>query len=318
MKKALPNLFTLSLLFVFTSNTHAQLPAYVPTSNIEAWYPMNGNSNDASGSGNTATNFGATFINDRNGVATSAASFNGSSAYMSVATPTFTFSSTGSFSYSFWINKQTQPGAGIVLMTGSNVADNFITLFQGATNQQFGTNKQQQPWVWAVCPQNLNIWTHYVATYNAGVMNLFKNAALQSTATFSYTGVNSVNLPFYIGQGFSGGNFMGGIDDVGVWSRVLTNQEVVNLYNGTPTGVNNLQADTDFAVTLNADQSQLTITSPAAMHGNTFYLLCVDGKQHLTVAVSHKQTTVNISSLSSGLYFMSSGKNKAVKFVVTR
>ena len=71
MKKLL---FVLLILIVATS--YAQVPSYVPTNGLVAYYPFNGNANDVSGNGNNGTVNGATLTTDRFGNANSAFSFN--------------------------------------------------------------------------------------------------------------------------------------------------------------------------------------------------------------------------------------------------
>ena len=47
------NIFTLILMFFIFPLAKAQdLPSYVPTDGLVAYYPFNGNANDASGNGN--------------------------------------------------------------------------------------------------------------------------------------------------------------------------------------------------------------------------------------------------------------------------
>ena len=48
MKKLLTILFAVAL----GLNLSAQVPDYVPTDGLVAWYPFNGNANDESGNGN--------------------------------------------------------------------------------------------------------------------------------------------------------------------------------------------------------------------------------------------------------------------------
>jgi hypothetical protein len=56
----------------------AQVPNYVPTNGLIAWYPFNGNANDESGNGNNGTVNGATLTSDRFGNVEKAYSFDGS------------------------------------------------------------------------------------------------------------------------------------------------------------------------------------------------------------------------------------------------
>ena len=197
--------YTLFTCILVHSSINAQVPGYVPTAGLQAWYGFNGNSNDLSGNANNATNNGATFIADRNGVTGAAASFNGTTNYMEITSPGFTFSESGAFSYAFWMNKQTQiSAAGIVMMSGVNTAGVFITLIQGSSVFSFGTNKQQSAWAFTTCPHTLNVWDHYVTTYNAGVMKIYKNGIFQSTTIYAHTGATTSTIPFMIGRGLGG------------------------------------------------------------------------------------------------------------------
>jgi hypothetical protein len=48
-----------------TSATAQNLPAYLPSNGLVAWYPFNGNANDESGNGNDGTVNGAALTADR-------------------------------------------------------------------------------------------------------------------------------------------------------------------------------------------------------------------------------------------------------------
>lgn len=55
-----------------------ELPSYVPTNGLVAYYPFNGNANDVSGNGNHGTVNGATLTTDRNNNADNAYVFDNS------------------------------------------------------------------------------------------------------------------------------------------------------------------------------------------------------------------------------------------------
>ena len=69
----------LFVLLVLSVTVNAQVPSYVPTNGLVAYYPFNGNANDASGNGNNGTVNGATLTTDRFGDVGKAYSFNDSS-----------------------------------------------------------------------------------------------------------------------------------------------------------------------------------------------------------------------------------------------
>jgi hypothetical protein len=307
------------IFFLGFKTLFAQLPNYVPSNQLLAWYPFDNNANDISGNSNDAVNNNVTFIDDRNGNANAAGSFNGTDSWLELTTPSFTFASTGAFTYSFWINKDIQPNAGIVMMVANNVSNNFISLIQGISDMQFGTNKQQSAWIWTNCPHTLNVWDHYVATYDAGVMNLYKNGLFQSTNTFTYTNVLSANLPLYIGKGFGGGYFKGSIDDVGIWDRALNTTEINDLYTNTITSINKNQLNKNiFWISSNIAEETIQINSTNTHQATIAYsILDVKGAILLNGILTASTNNVDIKNFKKGMYFIrfNDEKNSSVKFV---
>ena len=78
MKKAF--LFLGLSVLLFSNSAQSQnLPAYLPSNGLVAWYPFNGNANDESGNGNDGVIVDAITTVDRNGSSNSAFGFNGQS-----------------------------------------------------------------------------------------------------------------------------------------------------------------------------------------------------------------------------------------------
>lgn len=221
-----------------------QVPNYVPSNGLLAYWPFSGNTNDQTTNANHLTNNGATLVADRNGTANAAYSFNGAGNYLEKTVPSFVFSPSGTFSVSFWINRPSTSG-GVAMMSGSGTANNFIWLFSGsAANNTFGTNKQQSAWIWANSPYVVNQWEHYVCMFINGVMRIYRNGVLETSATYSHTGALSTVLPFYIGKDIGTSYFNGSIDDVAIWNRSLTNCEIQKMYTSQlPNIVSNAGAD---------------------------------------------------------------------------
>lgn len=225
MKKTL---LTVAITCAFS--VFGQIPNYVPTNGLQAFWPFTGNTNDLTANANHLTNNGATLVADRNGTANAAYSFNGAGNYLEKTVPSFVFSPSGTFSVSFWINRPSTTG-GVAMMSGSGTANNFIWLFSGsAANNTFGTNKQQSAWIWANSPYAVNQWEHYVCMFINGVMRIYRNGVLETSATYSHTGALSTALPFYIGKDIGTSYFNGSIDDIAIWNRSLTNCEIQKLY----------------------------------------------------------------------------------------
>ena len=64
MKKVL---IVFSLMIFFKLNLNAQIPSYVPSNGLKAWYPFSGNANDLSGNNFNGNVAGAQLSTDRNG-----------------------------------------------------------------------------------------------------------------------------------------------------------------------------------------------------------------------------------------------------------
>ena len=266
----------LPFLFLFCLPALAQIPSYVPVSGLQCYYPFNGNGNDASVLNNHLTNNGAVLTTDRFGATDAAYNFNGSTQFLIRNTPSFTFNPTSTFTVSLWHNRNTSSVVGIPIMHATNTAGNFIWIFQtGATNMQFGTNKQQASWIWAQSTSTTNVWTHIVLVYNAGAMTLYKDNVAVGTGTFNHTGVTSATLPLYIGRGIGGSYFNGKIDDIGIWNRCLSACEINDLFTATNT-LTTVSAGPDLyacnggAVTLTGTGAQTYSWTPNVANGSTF------------------------------------------------
>lgn len=89
-------------------------------------------------------------------------------------------------------------------------------------------------------------WTHIAATYDGQIIRYYINGQPAGTATPNPAGPLSINnSPLYIGAESPGGSypFPGDIDEVRVWNRVLSEQEIkasynTNLYNLSNTFTN--------------------------------------------------------------------------------
>jgi hypothetical protein len=211
----------------------AQLPSYVPSNSILAWWGFSGNGNDQSINNNHYTNYNMVFAADRFSTPNAAASGNGTTQYMLCNTPSFSFGANSTFTISLWMLKTSNTG-GVMMMHGTTAAGNFIWNFQTNTTGgiMFGTNKQQSTWIWTQTTHGLNTWEHYVATYNNGAITLYKNGVVAATNLFTHTAVSQAVLPIYLGRGVSGSYSAGLLDDIGMWNRVLTQAEITDLFNG--------------------------------------------------------------------------------------
>nr|WP_314494385.1 LamG-like jellyroll fold domain-containing protein [uncultured Chryseobacterium sp.] len=301
-----------SLLFSLCAN--AQTPNYVPASGLVAWWSFTGNANDSSGNSNNLTVNGATLTADRNGAANSAYAFNGSTGHLTKSSLSYNFAQSGTYSISFWM-KKTGNTEGVAMMSGSNTSGNFIWLLQCDTTKTiFGTNKQGESWTWANGPNySTTAWEHFTAVYNAQTMQLYKNGVLTATTANTYTNSTSAAMPFYIGRAIGGGNIAASIDDVGIWSRVLTTAEINQLYSSSLSTHDIKAVKSDISIAPNPVSDILYVNIP--LKGiNTYKITDVNGR---TVHNGNLDQTnrINVSSLIKGTYFLEINGISNLKFL---
>jgi hypothetical protein len=226
--------------FVCFVNVNAQ---NIPTNGLIAYWPFNGNANDASGNGNNGTVNGATLTTDRFGNANSAYSFNGTSNSISIpANASFT---QNPISYSFWFNKvgSGNPCSGSemfqgIFSTGSYGQSRDVILYQGATHYM-GIQKSipsgcaNESYVYT--NYVLNNWNHAVVTYETGLVKVYLNGVYMGSSAVACTNLTA-NTVSYIGASNPSiwaciDWFNGKIDDLAIYNRVITQDEITSLYN---------------------------------------------------------------------------------------
>ena len=214
------------------------LPAYVPTSGLVGYWPFCGNVNDESGNGNNGTVSGATLVSDRFGNANKAYNFDGSSNYISF--PSGSSSSLNiisDLSLSFWIKSSTIQNNGIISFgdnTGGSGGYNVAHLSATNVNDvSFVSNNPSNSWLQTNATFNDNIWNNFVIAQKADTVRIYKNNSIVFTQTgysypLSYAGNRVIGTGSQLAYFFDGQ-----IDDIGIWNRALTPQEITNLYTST-------------------------------------------------------------------------------------
>jgi hypothetical protein len=95
----------MALCAVCLSATSQNVPDYVPTDGLVAWYPFNGNANDESGNGNDGEVTGAISHEDRFGNSSSALAFDGNEDDVRMSSPQLdtVFSGFNAVTMSIWV-----------------------------------------------------------------------------------------------------------------------------------------------------------------------------------------------------------------------
>jgi hypothetical protein len=221
------NLLFYSLLF--TSVSFSQIPNYVPTTDLVSWFSFNGNTNDLSGNGNNATNSGAGLTTDRFGNANSAYSFNGSSSRIDLNL-SFDHSQR---SISIWLN--TSALSSIIQSAFDNdypglTYGHTIVAVMPSTNYLLGQAGTTSCSSFTVDPDT---WYSMIITRDNSTTKYYINGVLHCSmpnSTIVSSNANGQVIHFGCSR-LLNRFFNGKIDDIGMWSRALTECEIQAVYN---------------------------------------------------------------------------------------
>ena len=216
------------------------------TTGLVAYYPFNGNANDESGNGNNGTINGATLTTNRNGNANSAYSFNGTSDNIRINNATSLNNPSVSVSGWFYTNNNaTDTFSGAKSIIGkywdnpSNCNSNYNSYIFCLAKQNnnstvcLGTSFYSGNAFYYNQPINTGTWYHFTFVHDSiSGGKIYINGQLVASNTISGLICNGIN-PIYIGADISNGNlfrfFNGKIDDIRIYNRSLTQNEILYL-----------------------------------------------------------------------------------------
>jgi hypothetical protein len=210
-----------------------------PVDGLIAWYPFNGNANDESGNGNHGTVYNAVLTDDRFGINNDAYYFNGSNSYIAT-----TFKPTNFNSISIFFNpesNQVYNGGLFSTFQGGNFNGYYVGFMHGHIYIYRDGNMGD-----TLHFNNWNKWNHLVIVCDGATLKYYLNGKFRKSAQGSTT--HAGNL--IIGETrYNSRFFKGKIDDIRIFDRALSYQEVINLYNNKSTIENsNWPRDTETAV----------------------------------------------------------------------
>lgn len=326
MRKITLTILALSVISLGTLKAQ-QLPAYVPATQLKAWYSFTNNYNDLSGNNNHATNDGTVFAPDRCQNANAAVYFDGNYKKLVIqnsllpATPT-------SFTIAFWIKRTSTPGTGqdIIAERGtanynhkyritlgnptSNSPHNYTHCFSSHNNAEFkypaiGTVTSEWEHVTMIYDKDLSKNFIYIDGNLLASNNLPANTYPQ---TQNPTWIGGIDLP-------TGGNpnidvpYKGYIDDLGFWSRALSVKEIIDLANANcnnTTSIKPNQFNNKLQIYPNPANRKITIEN-TAFTGGTFSIKIITNTGQEVYNNSFKSGKVNIDlpeTIAAGVHYI--------------
>ncbi|MFN5620948.1 MAG: LamG domain-containing protein [Flavobacteriales bacterium] len=237
-------LLTIAVLLGLRITATAQTPpSYVPTDGLAGWWPFNGNANDESGNGNDGTVNGATLTEDRLGTPNACYNFNGTNQNIQIAnSSSLTMSE---LSISAWILPLSNNGCIVSKCNPSNAfAKSFRFSHQEFWQGQHGLstwyglgncNNASEAGLYGDSGTVPNgTWSHVVSTVTgSGLVRHYLNGVLfessqSSPVIMCDNPLSTMRIGSYWIQGQNW--FNGKIDDLAIWNRVLSSNEIQALY----------------------------------------------------------------------------------------
>jgi len=247
------------------------------TQGLVGYWPFCGNANDDSGNGNNGTVNGATLTTDRFGNANSAYSFDGVDDYISTTYSGIIGNS--SRTISAWVKVGNLNGFGSIVNYGSTTSlngggDRYSCQIRNDGMKGVSIDIDGSRITYS--EQFLDIWHHYIWVYDQNISNsisdvkIYADGLLLSNISENYVPFPSAGIiNTIIDENVKFGslnntlNFNGIIDDIGIWNRALTPNEVTQLYNQNQCFTNTTVTDT-----LIINVGQLSYTNPIAYANN--------------------------------------------------
>ena len=320
--------------------TIAQVPTYVPTDGLLGYWPFSGNADDESGNDYDGLVNGASLSTDRFGNPNNAYSFFLEDDYISLD-ENLVFTDADGFTVSIWMKKEDLTGylqgylfdisdglgnngwqQRIAIQTGiaadgSQKAINFYGEgLEGLSWQCITTNVDEFENQWiniiGVVDMSSNLAKLYIngtEASNSSTSEGFDSISLgQGNSTSKILGRRSTLFPI-------DNRFYGEMDDLAIWNRALTPQEIGVLYDSGILNTSTENYESNINIYPNPANDHIAINSDNLdnVEGWNIKIINILGQEVLSQPMDTDK--INVSELSKGVYIIriSDGVNQADK-----
>ena len=204
-----------------------------------AYYPFNGNANDESGNNRNATVYGATLAIDRNGLSNTAYSFNGTNNYINIPLTSPLTGTSGTINT--WIKSNGQFTSQRSIIGQSQGRPQLVVSPARKATIQWKATNTEFPSCQSTTEADNGQWMMITGIYTSNSFKIYINGVLQNSTSTSFTQDNCSKADFQIGGYYVTSNpcqdvlgysqmFNGILDDIRIYNRELTQQEISYLY----------------------------------------------------------------------------------------
>jgi len=325
---------------LYNGNETVCVPEYIPTNGLIGFWPFCGNANDESGNNLDGTIIGSTELtNDRFDQTNSAYDFDYANASFGqqndeIYIPYDDILNVNNITASVWVYPRQYFWSG-----DSGTANTVVlTRWENGTSNPSGT-------AWRIVydsssvlgaisngtssrvaednnPLTLNNWNHIVMTYNSESIKLYINGVLKATTTSPGVMNTASTSGISIGEAAQYNGYWhptdGIIDDIGIWDRALTAQEITNLYNGTSLTTTELYENDLFEMYPNPVKNYLNLKTKSNLIGSKYIFYNSLGAIVLSGKIKSELNLIDMNYLSEGLYFLKIENNYHITYKIIK
>src|SRR5690606_22078120 len=241
---------------VYKVDTPEEEVLEVPTDGLVGWYPLDaGDATDSSVHKNNGMSYDVKGGSNRYGIEDKATRFDGLKSYIEVADQDYlSISTTGAITISVWMQviSQNFPTSTIdnyIHWLGKGVGGQHEYALRMYDQDDSKNSNRVSAYVFNLTgglgagrafqePLALGEWLHIVAVYDYpnDAIRIYKNAKHDGESTFASFNITPENgtAPFRIGTRDLTSYLKGVLDDLRVYNRVLTDEEIYALYKEQP------------------------------------------------------------------------------------
>lgn len=282
------------------------------TTGLVARYSFCGNVKDDSGNGNHGQYMGgvsATYVTDFYGNDNSAMYFNGLFDWVNVAPSASINSPVEEATVSCWVNYESLAyGQWVPIFAKTNTFEVLNREYSLGINASTGQIYWHSTYVAQSDELQLNTWFHIAVTYTPEMLKCYLNGEFIGEAV-PVDPLSGNEEAFQIGRDTpeSTDYFHGTMDEVNIFNRALTAEDVMALknYNGcSASAIGEGQPLIDASVYPNPVSANLTVELPGTEE-YTLSLFNTYGQMVKNITNTDRQVNIDVKGLEAGIYFLS-------------
>ena len=313
MKKQI--LFTVIAIIGLATATMAQMPV---TDGLVNYWGFNGNANDSIGHKDGVT-YNVTLTTDRFGNPNKAYAFNSQTeGYISVSYNNMLLEST--YSVCAWYKTVNPSIVNQCIMNSHNsstLTPTFCMYYHMVNfNYTYFAGSNMSP-IGAPSINDTN-WHYVVCSYEDYKSKFYvDNVLVDSNESIGAYGIFDI---LYFGKYQSANTeFNGSLDDIAIYNRVLTQQEItqIYLYNG-PTGITTNTKENDFVIYPNPASNNVNVKINTSLIGSQYTITDQLGRNVLTGKLTAETSVIELGNLANGIYLLRVGENIQQTFKVVK